>query len=163
MIEAHQETRSEQPAHFLDELRATFAAYANKQAICYKDHSITYGELDARARSWAWSLRDAGVEPGDRVAIITSEKPRLYRPIWEHSMQGLSHSRSTLGLHERSFASFSQTVAPESLSPVKINSLSLNPYVRSLRTYTQRYPTLHRRLCLETFTARLRLMELHLA
>ena len=28
-------------------------------------------------------LHDCGLGPGDRVAIITAEKPAFWRPIWE--------------------------------------------------------------------------------
>ena len=63
---------AERPGHFLDELRATFAARAGRPAISYQDRSLTYGELDAQARRCAARLRRLGVEPGDRVAIVTA-------------------------------------------------------------------------------------------
>jgi malonyl-CoA/methylmalonyl-CoA synthetase len=62
------------PEHFLAELRATFAAHASRPAILYKDASWTYADLDAKARRCAGQLRQLGVEPGDRVAVMTSEK-----------------------------------------------------------------------------------------
>ena len=62
------------PYHFLEELRTTFANQASRMAICYKDESLTYGDLDARARRCAGWLCDLGIEPGDRVAIATAEK-----------------------------------------------------------------------------------------
>ena len=46
----------------------------NHEAVCFKERSFTYGDLDAAAQSWAVALRECGVEPGDRVAIITPEK-----------------------------------------------------------------------------------------
>src|SRR5262245_42781815 len=62
------------PGHFLRELRATFAARADRPAIVYHDQSISYGELEARfTRCAAW-LQGVGVEPGDRVAICTPRK-----------------------------------------------------------------------------------------
>jgi len=63
--------------HFLDELRATFATRGSEKAILYRDDSLTCGDLDRLARSWACSLQDRGVGPGDRVAIITPEKLRF--------------------------------------------------------------------------------------
>ena len=74
MIEASPGTRSGDSGHFLDELRATFAARANQKAIQWHDGSLTYRELDRLARCWASALQDLGVEPGDRVAIMTPEK-----------------------------------------------------------------------------------------
>ena len=75
MTQAHRESSSRQPGHFLNELRETFAAHPHAKAICYKEHSVTFCALDALARSWARLLRDSGVEPGDCVAILTPDKP----------------------------------------------------------------------------------------
>ena len=61
-------------AHFLDELRATFATRSGRPAIVHQDRAFTYGELEARARRCAARMRQLGVEPGDRVAIVTTEK-----------------------------------------------------------------------------------------
>ena len=74
MTEFFQEKHTGRPGHFLEELRTTFASEANRTAIRYKDESLTYGDLDARARRCAGRLRELGVEPGDRVAIATAEK-----------------------------------------------------------------------------------------
>ncbi len=75
MTESPRETQSEQSGHFLDDLRTTIAARANHEAVCFKERSFTYGDLDAAAQSWARCIAKCGVEPGDRVAIITPEKP----------------------------------------------------------------------------------------
>ncbi|MGP0064099.1 MAG: class I adenylate-forming enzyme family protein [Isosphaeraceae bacterium] len=74
MIDPGQASLAGQPGHFLAELRATFAARAGRPAIHYKDASWTYGDLDAKARRCAGRLQQLGVEPGDRVAVITPEK-----------------------------------------------------------------------------------------
>src|SRR3954447_8661374 len=74
MAELFQGNQARRPGHFLEELWTTFASEANRTAICYKDESLTYGDLDARARRCAGRLRELGVEPGDRVAIVTAEK-----------------------------------------------------------------------------------------
>jgi malonyl-CoA/methylmalonyl-CoA synthetase len=74
MTQACRETQAEPSGHFLDELRATIASRANQEAVTFKDRSFTYGDLDGWAQCWARSLRESGVEPGDRVAIATPEK-----------------------------------------------------------------------------------------
>src|SRR5438067_13189863 len=71
---ASRPNRSGRSGHFLDELRATFAARANQPAILDKNGSWTYADLDAKARRCAARLRRLGVEPGDRVAIVTPAK-----------------------------------------------------------------------------------------
>jgi malonyl-CoA/methylmalonyl-CoA synthetase len=65
------------PGHFLNILRATMTSDANRTAILYKDQSVTYGELDSQARRWAGRLQQSGIEPGDRVAILTAAKLRF--------------------------------------------------------------------------------------
>jgi malonyl-CoA/methylmalonyl-CoA synthetase len=60
--------------HFLEELRATFAARAERPALVMRDHAYSYSELDRRARRCAAWLQGLGVEPGDRVALVTGEK-----------------------------------------------------------------------------------------
>src|SRR5437764_2099136 len=74
MTGASEPNRAGRSGHFLDELRATFAARAHQPAILSKDASWTYQDLDAKARRCAARLRRLGVEPGDRVAIVTSAK-----------------------------------------------------------------------------------------
>jgi malonyl-CoA/methylmalonyl-CoA synthetase len=75
MSQELQGDRSNAPGHFLKELRQTFASRANHDAFVYKDLTLTYGALELRARNCAALLRRLGVEPGDRVAIATPEKP----------------------------------------------------------------------------------------
>lgn len=60
--------------NFLNELRATFAERAGQPAILSKAGRWTYRDLDLRARRCARRLSRLGVEPGDRVAIVTPEK-----------------------------------------------------------------------------------------
>src|SRR5579863_9877716 len=74
MTESSQECGAEKPGHFLDELRGIFAGRANRPAILHREATWTYGDLDEKARRCAARLRQLGVEPGDRVAIVTSEK-----------------------------------------------------------------------------------------
>jgi malonyl-CoA/methylmalonyl-CoA synthetase len=74
MTEASQGKHEGSPEHFVDDLRKTFTSQSSRTAIHYKDRSLTYGELDARAQCSAARLRELGVEPGDRVAITTAEK-----------------------------------------------------------------------------------------
>jgi len=74
MAEASQANRAGARPHFLDELRATFAARADQPAVCSQDRSWTYQDLEVKARRCAARLRRLGAEPGDRVAIVTAEK-----------------------------------------------------------------------------------------
>jgi hypothetical protein len=41
MTQASRETHAKSSGHFLDELRATFAARADQDAVCFKDRSFT--------------------------------------------------------------------------------------------------------------------------
>lgn len=61
-------------AHFLHELRSTFDACSNRPALAYRGDTITYGALDREARRCAGHLQVLGVEPGDRVVLLTEAK-----------------------------------------------------------------------------------------
>jgi long-chain acyl-CoA synthetase len=47
-------------------------------AITYQDRTISYGELDARSNQVARALRAAGIERGDRVAILDKNVPEFF-------------------------------------------------------------------------------------
>ena len=75
MVESLQAAVPPQPqGHFLDDLRASFAARATHPALIFHGQTITYSELDRHARNCALWLQGLGVEPGDRVALVTGEK-----------------------------------------------------------------------------------------
>src|SRR5262245_37636977 len=74
MAEASQRDRAGARPHFLDALRATFAARSHQPAVCPQDRSWTFQDLEVKARRCAARLRRLGAEPGDRVAIVTAEK-----------------------------------------------------------------------------------------
>ena len=77
MAEAARETQARPSGHFLDDLRTTIANRRGEAAVCFQDRSFTYEDLDRGARCWARTLREAGVQPGDCVAITTPEKVRF--------------------------------------------------------------------------------------
>ena len=74
MIEPPIDKRWQGSGHFLAELRTSFAMHSTRPAVLYKDVCWTYGDLEEKARRCAGRLVELGVEPGDRVAVITSEK-----------------------------------------------------------------------------------------
>src|SRR5262245_23335930 len=61
-------------SHFLNELRATFAARANHTAIVHPGGALTHAEMDRRARQAAALLQRHGMSRGDRVALFTGAK-----------------------------------------------------------------------------------------
>jgi len=56
-------------AHFLDELRATFAEQKTRPGLVYQGRTYSYGELETRVRNVAAWLQSLGMMPGDRVAL----------------------------------------------------------------------------------------------
>ncbi len=61
-------------AHFLDQLRATFAARRDCPAIRYQGQILSYANLEARIRRAAALLLRHGLGAGDRVALVTPNK-----------------------------------------------------------------------------------------
>ncbi len=55
-----------------------YECYANEVAIVSDEGDLTYAELGQRARRLAAGLRAAGVVPGDRVAILTKNRPEFF-------------------------------------------------------------------------------------
>jgi malonyl-CoA/methylmalonyl-CoA synthetase len=55
-------------------LRTTLVNQSSRTAIVYGSRSVTFGELDQQARTWAAWFQELGVAVGDRVAIVTSAK-----------------------------------------------------------------------------------------
>jgi acyl-CoA synthetase (AMP-forming)/AMP-acid ligase II len=53
-----------------DALTSSVRRYRDKTALVFGDESVTFGELDRRVNQFAQALRAAGVEPGDRVALL---------------------------------------------------------------------------------------------
>lgn len=47
----------------------------DKEAVVYRDQRLTYRELAAAVRRAARVLRDAGLRPGDRLAVMTYNTP----------------------------------------------------------------------------------------
>ena len=56
------------PPHYLD---AHAQARPNKTALICDDRSLTYAQLNARARRVANALSALGIQAGDRVAVMT--------------------------------------------------------------------------------------------
>lgn len=47
--------------------------YPNKEAVVYKNTVITYQKLDIASNQLAWTLKNAGIEKGDRVGICLNK------------------------------------------------------------------------------------------
>jgi malonyl-CoA/methylmalonyl-CoA synthetase len=60
--------------HFLQQLRTQFVQRAGQAALLYRGQSYSYADLNRLAQCWAAHLQALGVEPGDRVALSTSNK-----------------------------------------------------------------------------------------
>jgi len=62
------------PLGFLDR---SAGAFRDKTAVVYGDRRFTYGEFAARVNRLASSLREAGLELGDRVAVLCPNIPPM--------------------------------------------------------------------------------------
>ena len=56
-------------------IEGTARKFPGKDAIVYGDTTLTYAELLDAARRAAAMFRDAGVNPGDRVGVMTYNTP----------------------------------------------------------------------------------------
>jgi malonyl-CoA/methylmalonyl-CoA synthetase len=115
--------------HFLDELRATFAAQAGRPAIVHQERAITYGELESRARRCAGRMRRLGLEPGDRVAIVTTDK----LPFLAAHLGTLYASAVSLPLNPRSTADELRYYLQDSAARVVVAGQDEWPAIESLK------------------------------
>src|SRR6185436_4571714 len=62
---------------FFAELLATAGRHAGRPALVSDGGVLTYGELFARSGELARSLRGAGLEPGERLALLIANRPEF--------------------------------------------------------------------------------------
>ncbi len=129
MIDSSRPASAGPPGHFLDELRATFADRAGRGAISYQDRIITYGELEARAHRCAARMRKLGLEPGDRVAIVTPDK----LPFLAAHLGTLYASAVALPLNPRSTADELRYFLQDSGARVVVAGKDEWPVIESLK------------------------------
>src|SRR6056297_2649172 len=58
-------------------VQAVASDHRDEPAVVYGDTEVTYGELWAQTGQFAAALRDAGAEPGDRVAVYLPNLPQF--------------------------------------------------------------------------------------
>ena len=130
MSETLQDSRTGEPGHFLQELRATLESHSSRTAVLYKDTALTYGELNARAHRWAGRLHKLGVEPGDRVAILTAER----LPFLIAHLGALQAGAVSLPLNPRFTADELRYFLKDSGAAVVVARDDERPLIDSLRT-----------------------------
>ena len=96
-------------ATLTDFLAAAVARFPQRPATYFAGHTLTYGELDAQVAAAAGALREMGVRPGDRVAILLPNCPqhvvaffailRLGAVVVEHNPHYTAHELTPLLAH----------------------------------------------------------------
>ncbi|SNT48375.1 non-ribosomal peptide synthetase [Rhodococcoides kyotonense] len=78
----------ERPVVLTDLLSAAVAAAPDSDAVSFDGRAITYAELDARSSRLARVLLDAGVGPGDLVALALSRSIESIVALWAVAKSG---------------------------------------------------------------------------
>ncbi len=96
-------------ATLTDFLTAAVAQFPQRPATYFAGHTLTYSELDAQVAAAAGALREMGVRPGDRVAILLPNCPqhvvaffailRLGAVVVEHNPRYTAHELTPLLAH----------------------------------------------------------------
>ena len=63
--------------------------WPEQTAIVFRGQKMTYAELGARSDALAWSLRQLGLNQGDRVAILQVNSPEFSNTYWACAKAGL--------------------------------------------------------------------------
>ena len=68
------------------------ATTASSPALLTEDGTITFGELHARSQRVAAVLREAGLRPGDGVALVLPNRPAFFEITWGCQLSGLYYT-----------------------------------------------------------------------
>ena len=68
------------------------ATTASSPALLTEDGTITFGELHARSQRVAAVLREAGLRPGDGVALVLPNRPEFFEITWGCQLSGLYYT-----------------------------------------------------------------------
>ena len=75
-------SKSGQPSTFVDYLIRNATRFADRPAFRHKDHGIwktwNWDAAFEEVRAYSMGLKELGIKPGDKVAIIGQNRPRLY-------------------------------------------------------------------------------------
>ncbi|QJU55148.1 AMP-binding protein [Herbiconiux sp. KACC 21604] len=63
------------PATFTAMLRDAAERWPERPAVVFEDTTLTFRELDSTVDVWARALLASGIEPGERVAVLASNRP----------------------------------------------------------------------------------------
>jgi long-chain acyl-CoA synthetase len=63
-------------------LRAQAARIPEQPFVCWRGHTVSYGEFDARTDALAAGLADLGIEPGDVVSVMLPNCPEFLEAWW---------------------------------------------------------------------------------
>ena len=113
--------------------------FRDKTAVVYKDKRFTYKEFCARVNRMASSLRDAGIEKGDRVSFICRNTPPLLEAHFGVPLAGASLVPINIRLssreisyivnHSGSKAFFVDTSFTDLITPIKEELSTVNIYI----------------------------------
>ncbi len=82
MSEADTASNNGQPNTFVDYLVLNASRFAERPAFRHKDHGIwktwTWAQAFDEIRSYSIGLQELGIKPGDKIAIVGQNRPRLY-------------------------------------------------------------------------------------
>lgn len=99
----------EYDATLTDFLATAVANFPHRPATYFGGETLSYAELDARIAAAAGALREMGIRPGDRVALVLPNSPqhliaffavlRLGAVVVEHNPQYTAHELAPLFAH----------------------------------------------------------------
>lgn len=98
-------------AAFLERAAATPEA----TALAFRDETWSYGELERRSRGLAQRLRAAGVQLGDRVAILADRRPELVCAVLAAARAGAAFAVLDVAHPEARLAELARLCAPGAL------------------------------------------------
>ena len=74
-----------------DRLLAPFVEGADRPFLHFKEQTLSFADVAARASGYAAELETRGIQPGDRVAVIADSHPDLVAVLLGHHGRGVVH------------------------------------------------------------------------
>ena len=107
---------------------AVAAGAGDRPAVVMGTIVVTYRQLDARINQLSHVLRESGISPGDRLAVLLENHPRFFEIAWAAQLCGLYYTAVNWHLTAEEAA----YIVNDSESRVLLSSARLAPLAASL-------------------------------
>lgn len=134
LVEWNRTPHEVEPATLPDLFEARVGATPNAVAVEFKDHTLTYSQLNARANQLAWHLISQGIGPEDIVALAIPRSHELITAVLAIMKAGAAYLPLDLEYPPERIAFMLQDAAPSLLLATEAVTVGRSAGIRLLTT-----------------------------